>query len=562
MRVTGATAACLVLAVLGGLLRASGVHRGNDPIRFHPDEIHYAGVAQQLTPDDLDPHRFENPPLLTYALYGARALHASLAGEAASREWIEAGGLYEVARWIGVVLGTATALVVAATARRLFGPAEAVAAAAVVALSFLHGRDSHFGVNDVPMVFLVAAALWCSIRAWLGGSRAWLYAAAALAGLAAATKYNGAAAVVLPVAALALRREPAARAGTRAVAPHLLPLGAVFLAGFVAGNPYSLLAFEEFRAGFVNQYVWWGDRHHFGQSSASAPVLYAQASLALVGWAHLAAAIAGAALVLARDRRLAALLLAFPLFYLAGMWSKTLFFWRFALPLLPFVALLAACGWVELSRRLAGRGARAGATGTPWATLAVLLAVGSAEPAARLVRHDQLLHREATWSQARDWVLANVPPGSALFFEGYPPEYPAIEAAYRAYTPRQRIDRLEFAGRHAGPGGGPAIDGGGWLLTDSRYEASWRNERDAAYWDAFYAQIRALYPLVAEFPPGPHGDPQPFVSDTLYSPLVDLWSIDRPGHTIRIWRIPPGEWRPPPGIPVETSVSDSDDEHR
>jgi len=53
---------------------------------------------------------------------------------------------------------------------------------------------------------------------------------------------------------------------------------------------------------------------------------------------------------------------------------------------------------------------------------------------------------------------------------------------------------------------------------------------------------------VAEFAPGPQGDPQPFVLDSLYSPLVDLWSIDRPGHTIRVYWIGPGEWRQMLGI--------------
>lgn len=79
------------------------------------------------------------------------------------------------------------------------------------------------------------------------------------------------------------------------------------------------------------------------------------------------------------------------------------------------------------------------------------------------------------------------------------------------------------------------------------------------------ARLRRRFELVAELSPGPNGDPQPVVSDSLDLPLVDLWSIDRPGHTIGIWRIPPGPWQRsmfPDGFPMETPRAEAEDERR
>jgi hypothetical protein len=203
-------AALLLLAIVLGAvflaLRAWGLDFGRPPIQTHPDERHYVAIAQGLTWDDLNPHYFENPPLLTHVLFASGELYAAIAGDAARDRWAGSGGMYRLGRWFSAVLGTLTALVVGATALSLVGSATAgFAAATVVGFSFLHGRDSHYGVNDVPMVLFVAGSLLLAVL-WLEGGRARLLAGSAvLAGLAAATKYNGAIALSLPVTALWLR---------------------------------------------------------------------------------------------------------------------------------------------------------------------------------------------------------------------------------------------------------------------------------------------------------------------------------------------------------------------
>ncbi|HZL99421.1 MAG TPA: glycosyltransferase family 39 protein, partial [Planctomycetota bacterium] len=189
----GSKSAWLALALAALLLRAWGLGWGEPPIRAHPDELHYAGLAGKLSWSDLNPRYYENPPLLTYVLFGARELRALAAGEEANREWVRTGGLFRLSRWIGVLSGVATVLLVGAACRRLTGrDAAGFAAGAVVACSFLHGRDSHYGVNDVPMTALLALSLLWAVRACQGEGLRWARLSAVAAGLAAATKYPGA----------------------------------------------------------------------------------------------------------------------------------------------------------------------------------------------------------------------------------------------------------------------------------------------------------------------------------------------------------------------------------
>src|SRR5262249_60561078 len=76
-------------------------------------------------------------------------------------------------------------------ARPLLDEASALVAAFFVAVAFLHVRDSHFGMLDVPMTCLAVAALLplsraledpTQIRSWITGG--------VFVGLAASTKYN------------------------------------------------------------------------------------------------------------------------------------------------------------------------------------------------------------------------------------------------------------------------------------------------------------------------------------------------------------------------------------
>ena len=530
-----------VLALIFCALRLIGLDHGDPPVMYHADERHYAGVAARMSWDDLDPHRFENPPLLTYALFGASEVRSVVWGEESTRRWINQGGLYRLSRILAALLGAATAFVVASAARRLAGDRAGLAALLLVGFSFLHGRDSHFGVNDVPMTFLVAVVMWMSLRVQAGDGLRWAWGAAVVAGLAAATKYNGAIAMALPVLALVLGRDRPRRWWLCALG---LPVAS--LLAFVVANPYALLSWEDFSAGVANQYTRWGDNPAWGQSREPMPWLYVRATLAMIGGAHAIALLWGVLMIAAKSWRTAAVLLAFPLLYLAGMLTKSLFFWRFVLPLLPALAVLAALGWDSVLgrvERLAGRGsvqrdsAAAPRPGrcSPWA--AALLLCASAWPAAQLVRFNQLLAVQPTWLQARDWIMENAPRGQQMFAAGLAPSLPP---GWTMHSLSVHLSKLQNV---TDPKSGlPLIERGGLVIANSWTRRGGELEETAADRAAFLNRLDEKFELVAEFTPGPNGDPQPYVLDSLYAPLVDLWSVDRPGHTLRVYRVPAKSW--------------------
>ena len=61
-----------------------------------------------------------------------------------------------------------------------------------LALSYLHVRESHFGVTDVPMMFFAVCSMLFIVKSYYSKASLRNYVLAGVfAGLAASTKYNG-----------------------------------------------------------------------------------------------------------------------------------------------------------------------------------------------------------------------------------------------------------------------------------------------------------------------------------------------------------------------------------
>src|SRR6185295_11084727 len=93
-------------------------------------------------------------------------------------------------------LGVATILVVYLLAARWFGRATGRGAAFFLSLAYLHARDSHFGVIDVAMTFLIVSSMLLIAESERTRAPRHVLAAGLLAGLATGAKYAGAALVV------------------------------------------------------------------------------------------------------------------------------------------------------------------------------------------------------------------------------------------------------------------------------------------------------------------------------------------------------------------------------
>ena len=541
----------LTLALLGAILllalglRLWGLSWGL-PWAFHPDEIFYVDQAEDIVRfGDLNPKYFKNPSALTYLI----------AGELVAARALGLGGPglpYLLARLDSALIGTASVGLVFALGARLFDRRIGLLAALFLALSFLHVRDSHYGVNDVPGTGLLLASLYCCARILQGGSARWYLLAGFLGGLATSTKYNmGFFFVPIVVAHVFALRDSGAGGGgdgMSPVSPHppispsphlpLILAGLASLVAYLLGTPYTLLDFGRFQRDFLTQYHF-GDNRWLGQPLEPVPLLYLTSLLQGFGALPLGLALIGLGLALRRRRAAALLLVAFPIVYLAFLMRKELFFPRFTMPLLPSLALLAAYGLVGLASMVSTARVRA-------AVLAAVLVAALLQPASNVLRHNLIISRADTRVLANEWVQANLPPGSRLKIEDY--SLRDLSTQSRTYTPNTadlKIERME---------GSPEAEQARafydknvqYVVTSSfayeRYllEPPTPGQRETGErYRRLHRSLENRAELIARFSPGWGNGEVPYRLDDVLTPFWSLEEYERPGPTIRIYSLAP-----------------------
>jgi hypothetical protein len=540
------------------------------PYVYSIDEAsHFTSRAVEMFWQDLNPGYYQNPAAYTYFLYVVlRVLYGPLGfvfdlpyGNVTDQFNKDPSELWVVARTLAAALCMAGVAATYAAARRLWGVREGLVAAAVLSFAFLPVAYSRVAVTDVGSLAGVALALMWSVQAAERGRTRDYALAGAAAGLAIAFKYT-AGLVLLPlgIAALARLREDRARA-----------IGGLALGGLCAVAVFALL--NPFVFGSLGD--WWRDLRDQADVAASDPkpgqesggVSYYLDSLTWgLGWAGLAAALAGAVLVLRRDLVRGLMLIAVPLALFAYLAVQSRYFGRWLLPAYPALAMLAAVAVARAAELVPRRWQAAAATG--------LALVVIAQPLLADVRTARVLGREDTLTQARDFLDERYPPGLRVSIE------PAVPGRYFRSNPEGRIpawlSRCPQRDGWTAPGwsyvaeGGervcaqykPAMfarpDGGvrasayhavlgseviddyrlyGYCLVMTvnvvRDRALETGDRDAR---AYYRRLARESRVVAEFSPFKYGyEPVPFSFDLSYNYYPRAY--ERPGPVVRIHRL-------------------------
>ena len=276
-----------------------------------------------------------------------------------------------------------------------------------------HVRESHFVLTDVPMTFFVALTLLLSLRAYKKGTVAAFAWAGAAAGLAAATKYNGLIALVMPLcAAYAATTDSGGGRLTRGLAA-----GGACVAAFVIGAPYTILDLPT----FLNQYAALAGHYRpVGRATDPNWLVYLKHLRDQLGWPALVFAAAGFGLAVFRaftgpGHIRFVMLVLFPAIYFYLIATSSIVFGRYLLPIIPFACLMAAIAvvsGVSLLRRFDfPRNVRTALIAT--GTIAALL-----PPLVNAIRFDRDLGGPTTQEQAYRWLRGNVAPGSRVIIEG------------------------------------------------------------------------------------------------------------------------------------------------
>jgi 4-amino-4-deoxy-L-arabinose transferase-like glycosyltransferase len=406
------------ILVLSFALRAWGTGFGLPAYaRYHPDEHALVDrAAKILWTGEWNLGRFNYPPAYayvqaagyaTYFLYGvARGLWQQLPP-------FVLPNYYQVGRLLTALFGTLTILVAYLAGRELWGRRSGLLAAALLGGNYLHIIHSHYATFDVMVGFWASLTLLFSVLLGERRQARWYLLAGLCAGLAGATKYNGAVVIVLPVMAHVL----ATRWGEWGwLSGRLfLALGA-FLVGFFGGNPFALGNLPEFLGGLATVLHHYGTQQPGFEGTANwrwYPGVFltsADAPWTVVG----AIGLLG---VLVKEWKRGVLLLCFPVIYYIMVSRFVVRFERNMVPLLPFLAIGA--GW--LIDMAAGFLARRFERTRLWsgliAAFGVILLIGL--PVTASIMFDRALSQTDHREVAGQWVEQNVEPGSKIAIEHY-----------------------------------------------------------------------------------------------------------------------------------------------
>ena len=403
---------------VAAMARLWGIHFCLPHPRCRPDEDAISAIAGGLRLADLNPHVFNYPalfmlvvamvlfmlPSLERLLHKAMPFHFRPLLDGASTTTIH----YMVARVLTAAAGIASVWVVFRIALRLFDRTAALSAAALLALAFLHVRDSHYGVTDVPMSFMVLIAFLYVVRFAESGVKRDVAIAGVTAGLAASTKYN-AALIALPALFAIFGSGPGTKS-IRARVADAATFVVLMVAAFVCTSPYSVLDFRHFSADVLS------DAQHLlgghGVSVGRGWVYHATTTLRYgVGAPMLVAGVTGVLLLTIRNPRKGVLVALFPVSYYVLLGSGYTVFTRHMIPVVPFLCLTAGYFIAESADWLAMRVRR-----PQWrAALVTLGVIGALWPSVRsVVMFDVLIARTDSRLLARRWVEQRFPAGTTI----------------------------------------------------------------------------------------------------------------------------------------------------
>jgi hypothetical protein len=515
--------ALVLLTLVAGWLRFSATSFGL-PDRFRPDEEYMISRAIGFD-KDWNPHFAIYPAAQMYVQHAALIAYAVLLGDRKDFRSAYASDnqalAYLVARRVSAAFGTATVPAIYFAGAASFGPGAALTAAAIVALSTIHVRESKYATTDVAAAFWISLTI-AMILLMIRRGRYLDYAGAGLfAGLATATKYP-AGAIVIAIAAAHLgrcRREgrPLVRG---LIDSRVYVAGIVAVAAFACTTPYTLLDWRQtlhdyaYQEGFVANGVnnpalrhgWWWILFQAMPDSFGVGLQ----SLFLISllWA-------------AFSRKPGPLsMLTFLGVVFLGMTSSMYVFYRYLIIPLPAMALLTGVFITDM------RDIGSGILGHKRAATIVTFALGLllAPSALRDLQLNRLMLRTDTRTLARLWIDAHIPNNSAIAETDSTTPYgkPQLDASYRI-VPLGDLRALRE-------------EKVGWILSDSFGPLSYYSVGPSA---RDLPMLNSKATLVFDTNPIIYGAPRPIYdpNDAFYVPLQHISSVRRPGPRIRIWKL-------------------------
>jgi hypothetical protein len=395
------------------------------PNIFHPDEPWPLNIAYgMLTTGDMNPHFFDWGSLVIYVNFIIQWIASWLTGGASSAvipvifrgmgiAFTEVPNLVLASRLVSVMFGVATVGLVMATGKKTReGIETGLLAGLLMALVFTGVTLSKVITADVYATFFVTLVLLSSLSILKSGrTSAYILAGIGL-GLAVASKYNTALAVLTILAAHFLRH------GLKGFKDYRLYLCAVLAAvAFFISMPYAVLSFKEFYTGFTSTGLHYASGHagmegntlqyYLGYMWQTGGILYILAFLEVLRG------------LVTRNKALITVAV-FPLVYFIFISSFFVRNDRTFLPITPFAFVLAASFLIFLWQKAAEMRSKSLQVAGKVLVSGVLL-VSLLLPSLYTVKESARWATATSREDARVWIEQNLPPGSKVAYESYAP---------------------------------------------------------------------------------------------------------------------------------------------
>ncbi len=340
VRAHGFAFGLFALCLLAALVRVPGFASDLGQSPLDVDEQRVAASVRQFFVSGVPRHEhIEQYPGAVYWLFAGSSFAAFLGGltggttPTVARMPVEA--FAQASRLANIWVAVATVAVTGLVGLRVSGPAAGLIGAALVAIVPIAVETTVLVRNDAGMVLAVMAATYLALRYVDNGARAWILAAGAFAGLAAAVKFSAVFAI-LPVSIAALL-VPGTRARTSAMALALV----AFVAAVGLSNHYIWSDFPNFLQQLSEQHSFTGPEHQWSTDNPAA-VYVGTLVWTGPGWAVTLLASAFAVYALASKDVKLWILISFPIAYMWFMTGRPLQVARWVYPLVPFVAVAGA----------------------------------------------------------------------------------------------------------------------------------------------------------------------------------------------------------------------------
>jgi hypothetical protein len=439
----------LVILVTGGIARYWGINFGLPHTDCRPDESIIVLHALGFFSGDFNPHYFHYPTFYMYIIWFFYVLYFisgkmlgrySSTSDLLQESIINPNNFYLIDRITSAFLGTITIFIVYQIIKEIIDRKTAIVSSLFLSLAYLHVRDSHFGVTDVPMTFGVMVSILMILKSFKEKTAKSYAICGILAGLTASTKYNGIL-LVIPMCIVhfintidekyknrldsdeidELRATQLPKLTQYGIAAkrflldfldkRILLFAVTVISAFLLTTPFALLDFKSFQKDFLFEVNHLNTGH--GLNLGIGWWYHLRFTLPLgLGWSLFVASFAGSMILFKSHTRKAVILFSFPLIYYLVLGKGYTVFLRYMMPTIPFACIAAAVLVISFSKRVVRDFEMRSLENHIILFLATLMIFQSAY---NIAQADRLLATRDNRLIAAEWVYKNVQKNSSIY---------------------------------------------------------------------------------------------------------------------------------------------------